>query len=151
MESFEDYKCILCYKLPSKKNDINILDGKETIQTELDDLPFVVLSSAKCICKTCLSLINKRRGLKERLADIDKDLTMAYRTALSANGIPVKMKRKAANKLIYEIPPDNVPSSGFGCLGKTHESSNRLVLVQKMERLTYSSTDFRVTYKHTLV
>ena len=32
------YKCVLCFKVPSNKSDINFLDSKDTVRKELDDL-----------------------------------------------------------------------------------------------------------------
>lgn len=131
MASFEDYKCILCYNIPSSKNDMNFLDGKESIRSELDDLPFVVVSSAKCISKRCLSLVNKRKTLEERIADINNNIITCCRTAsISATGIPLRMKVNAAKKLTYVStdPCSSSASTGsrFGCPDELH-SSDRLV------------------------
>lgn len=110
MASFEDYKCILCYKIPSNKNDINFLDGKNNIRAEIDDLPFVgfvLLSSESAnssICKICLSLLYKRRGLKQRLADISNTIATTFQTASSAIDIGISSKANAAKKLTYEEP-----------------------------------------------
>jgi hypothetical protein len=65
MVGFVQYKCVLCFKVPSNKSDINFLDSKENICKELDDLSFSILP-ANSICKACLELVNKRRSFKER-------------------------------------------------------------------------------------
>jgi hypothetical protein len=67
-----EYKCVLCFKVPSNKGDINLLDGKENIRKELDDLSF--MSPANSICKACLALVNKRRSFKERLCELDNTI-----------------------------------------------------------------------------
>lgn len=82
MACFEQYKCVLCFKVPSLKSDINFLDNKENIRGELESLPFSI-SLGKSICKACLALMNKRRSFKERLLDLDNTLTKVHQTALN--------------------------------------------------------------------
>jgi hypothetical protein len=102
MVGFMQYKCVLCFKVPSNKSDINLLDSKENKRKELDDLSFSI-SPANSISKACLALVNKRRSFKERLCELDNMITNVHETALNAIGIPLKVKRKIVQKIIRRL------------------------------------------------
>ena len=123
MAAFDEYKCILCLKIPSNKSDINFLDTKENIRTELDDLPFSILP-AKSICKACIALINKRRGLRVRLGELNKNLMTVHETALKTVGKPLNFKKNVVRKLGFE---DTVTSTEINCIEEHNEPINRFV------------------------
>ena len=78
--SMSHAQCILCFKLIcSNSDDRNYVRGKSNIQVEIEDLTFVVTESSDYICQKCVSLVKKRRTLKNKLAEIDESLLLQYR------------------------------------------------------------------------
>ena len=61
--------CILCFNVLAKGTDRNLVNGKNKIIDDLNDLPFVVHNLSDYICKKCLMLVKKRLDLKDRLKD----------------------------------------------------------------------------------
>jgi hypothetical protein len=98
---FAQYKCVLCFKVPSSKSDINFLDSKENKRKELDDLSFSI-SPTNSICKACLALVNKRRCFKERLWELDNPITNLHETALTLLVYRFLVKRNVVRKLGFE-------------------------------------------------
>lgn len=98
-------QCILCFKLIcSNSSDRNYVRGKSNIQVELEDLTFVVTESSDYICQKCVSLVKKRRTLKNKLAEIDESLLLQYRKGAKENGIPCKLRN--ASKRLNFLPSD---------------------------------------------
>ena len=58
------------------------------------------------ICRKCLSQLKKRRGLKESLSKLDKEIVEAYTLKYNENGLEVKPNRRSAKRLFQET--DNV-------------------------------------------
>lgn len=100
VSSFVNFACILCYKVPSTKNDINFL--KEDIKTELEAVPVVLAPMLKCICKPCLSMIRKRKGLREKLRELDSNIKILRQAPLSDSG----SRPAVAKRLEYEATDD---------------------------------------------
>ena len=121
---FAQYKCVLCFKVPSNKSDINFLDSEGNIRKELDDLSFSI-SPANSICKACLALVNKRRSFKERLCKLDNTITNVHETALNAIGIPLKVKRNVVRKLGFEQTCDKTFIPATFSVKSTLPSSRR--------------------------
>ena len=67
--SFVNLTCTLCCKVPSTKSDINYIN--EGIKTELESVPVTFISDQKCICKSCVTLVRKRKGFREKLEQLD--------------------------------------------------------------------------------
>ena len=140
MTGFEQYTCVLCLTIPSKKCDINFLDSNQNLLKELDDLPFSI-TFKKSICKACLVLLNKRRSFKERLCELDKTITNVHQLALNVIGLSLTIKRNAARKLGFEQIEKtsifNVPDANYvPCFNRNTcpmynelEMRNRLVFV----------------------
>ena len=80
METSSEFLFILCLENLEKPNDRNYVDGKNNVRNELDDLPFVVSNASKYICKKCLiiSLLRKRRNWKDKILEMDDDLSVSY-------------------------------------------------------------------------
>ena len=88
--------CILCFNR-------NLVNGKNKIKDDLNDLPFIVSNLSEYICKKCLTLVKKRMGLKEKLKDIDCYLTALYQE--KCRQINLSMKRK------HSAEDDNIQPS----------------------------------------
>ena len=92
METSSELLCILCLENLEKPNDRNYVDGKTNVRNEPDDLPFVVSNASKYICKKCLSLLRKRRNWKDKILEMDYDLSVTYRRKAASFGISFKLK-----------------------------------------------------------
>ena len=84
--------CILCFNVLVKGTDRNLVNGKNKVVDDLNDLPFVVHNLTEYICKQCLTLVKKRASLKEKLKDIDCRLTSLYREKCGQNNLTIKRK-----------------------------------------------------------
>lgn len=95
---FSKFACILCYKVPYKKNDINFLN--DDVKSELEAVPVALpFALYKCICKSCLSVVRKRKGVREKLRELDRDIrVMAMRQATLSESVT---RPTVAKKLEY--------------------------------------------------
>ena len=96
--------CIFCLELLSKATDRNLVDGKGKWGLELVDFPFVVQSVSPYICKQCLTLVKKRKSLKENLGKLDEQLTSLYQQNCAHGGIT--FKRKHPKRLTFSSSSD---------------------------------------------
>lgn len=101
--------CVLCFEALSKTTDRNLIDGKSKVNVELDDLPFVVHRSSPYICKQCLTVVKKRKSLKEKLLETDERLTSLYRQKCGEHSFTVKRKQppSAATRKLNFLGNDN--------------------------------------------
>ena len=113
METSSEFLCILCLENLEKPNDRNYVDGKTNVRNELDDLPFVVFNASKYVCKKCLSLLRKRRSWKDKILEMDDDLSVSYRTKAASFGISFKLKHPS-KRLQFRIENES-DSSGPTC------------------------------------
>ena len=69
---------ILCFERLTRPCDRNFVDGRGVLRAldELSDLPFVVRSDYRYICKHCLGVLKKRNGLKTNLENWTKNFLM---------------------------------------------------------------------------
>ena len=72
----------------------------------MNNLPFVVLASSSYICKSCLGLIKKRRGLKEKLSQSDRNLIILYKAKVQDFGNLLKRKQISPKKLKFNAVAD---------------------------------------------
>ena len=98
--------CILCFETLSKPTDRNLVEGKGNVKAELNNLPFVVLASSSYICKSCLGLIKKRRGLKKKLSQLDGNLIILYKAKVQDFGSLLKRKQISPKKLKFDAVAD---------------------------------------------
>ena len=82
VSSFVNFRCVLCYKIPSTKCDINFV--KEDVKTELKDVSVILAAVLKCICKLCLSLVKKGKGLRENLLELDANIRRIHKANFSS-------------------------------------------------------------------
>ena len=82
------------------------MEGKGNVKAELNNLPFVVLASSSYICKSCLGLIKKRRGLKEKLSQLDGNLIILYKAKVQDFGSLFKRKRISPKKRKFDAVAD---------------------------------------------
>ncbi len=66
--SFVIFACVLCCKVPSPKSEINYVS--EVVKTELKSVLVTFTSAQKGICKSCLALVKKRKGVREKLQQL---------------------------------------------------------------------------------
>ena len=85
--------CVLCFEFLSKPTDRNFINGKSQVFKELNDLPFVVNRASPYICKRCLTVVKKRRGLINKVKEINESLKALYHTKCSDTGLTVKTKQ----------------------------------------------------------
>ena len=87
-------ECVLCPTRIEKKGDVNLISGKRdfNVDSELKDLSFVVQSSSKHICRSCLNMLKQRACLKKKLDDINAKLLESHQEKALLKGFTVRMK-----------------------------------------------------------
>ena len=84
--------CTFCWDVLTKPTDRNLVEGKGNWSVELNDFPFVVLSISPYICKQCLTLVKKRKALKENLCQLNEQLTTLYQQKCAQRGLTFKRR-----------------------------------------------------------
>ena len=97
-------KCILCFSSLEKPSDKNRIDGRGEFKVlnELLDLPTVIVRCSEHICKKCLTVLKRRRGLKENLKQLDKDIKENYERTLKENKNDNILHATSKCKLAYQ-------------------------------------------------
>ncbi len=80
------------------------MDGKSNVNLALNDFPFIVHPCSPYICKKCLTIAKKRSALRQRIQEIDLELTAKYCAKCQEAGLSLKMKSsgKSAKKLRFD-------------------------------------------------
>ena len=115
-----DEWCTLCFKQITLSSDRNYVYGKSGAEVELEDLLFVVTKSSQYICKCCLGLLRKRRGIKNKLIEIDQSLLLQYRAKATEHGISCKTKDPSKRASFL---PSYIEDDVETLKGRTTESS----------------------------
>lgn len=102
--------CTFCFKLLCSPTDRNFVDGKAKYGVELADQPFVIHTITPYICKQCITLLKKKKSLKDNLRKLDEQLTSLYQQRCAQRGITFKRK--------------NPKRLSFSSSGKQSQSAN---------------------------
>ena len=69
-----------------KENCSSVRGFKEDVKTELEDVSVILAAELKiCICKLCLSLVKKRKGLREKLLELDANIRRIHKANFSSS------------------------------------------------------------------
>ena len=83
-----------CWEVLTKPTDRNLVKGKGNWSAELNVFPFVVLSISPYICKQNLTLVKKRKALKENLCQLNEQLATLYQQKCAQRGLTFKRRHR---------------------------------------------------------
>ncbi len=122
-------KCITCFATLTKGNDRNLVQsrGEFSVQSEINDLDFVVHPTSSYICRVCLRVLQQRQALRKKLDGLNQKLLREYQEKAAAKGLP--LKRKAAKKALFtEGDSEEETGSLFSC--ETDENREEPIVFQ---------------------
>ena len=96
-------RCGLCGLQIATKHDFNLISGKTDYRPEVLDLPFPVNldSHARYICKRCIELLNKRKGHKKKLQEVETSL---WNRVKEYTDKPANTEKQIASECTTEDP-----------------------------------------------
>ena len=96
--------CVLCFSSIEKQSDRNLVRGrgKFNVYEEIISLQFTVHETSRHICKQCLRKLQKRRGLRTNLRELDDEIFKNYSSKAYKAGLPIKKKAVQLHDLTAE-------------------------------------------------
>ena len=152
-------KCILCFSSLEKPSDKNRVDGRGEFKVlnELLDLPTVIIRCSDHICKKCLTVLKRRKGLKENLKQLDKDIKENYERTLEENKIDNIPQATSKRKLAYQdslvdkadvIQPESMQTVGSFDVHVTDGNQESMAVLEETQTptLTFEPPPCKMRY-----
>ena len=94
----------MCFSSIEKQSDRKLVRGrgKFNVYEEIISLQFTVHDTLHHICKQCLRKLQKRRGLRINLRELDEEIFRSYSSKAYNAGLSVKKKAVQAHDFTAE-------------------------------------------------
>ena len=100
--------CGICCLQLKKKNDLNLIQGKNNHMEEIRDLSFgpqllLLPRKLKYVCKTCLTLLVQRQQHKRKVQELDKKLAINFEDGLKKDTVHFSSSEEPGSSLSEQI------------------------------------------------